>query len=153
MTSRKPAFQPRVSFISLGVGSFKKSLAFYRDALGFPLHDLQGNIAMFNCNGMVLALYPKKLLAEDANIKTIGKGFGGIALAHNVRRRLDVDRVLGTVKDRGARILKPAKDAFWGGRSGYFSDPDGYPWEVAWNPHIKLDSQGRLRLGVMNKKK
>ena len=100
---------------------------------------------MFDIGGAVLALYPLKLLAEDAGLKP-GQGFGGIALAHNVKNKKDVDRVLHAAAERGARILVPAEDKFWGGRSGYFADPDGYPWEVAWNPGIKMDSRGRLIL-------
>lgn len=141
----KPVFESRVSFITIGVRDFLKSLAFYRDSLGFKLHMLQGDIAMFDIGGAVLALYPLKLLAEDAGLKP-GQGFGGIALAHNVKNKKHVDKVIAAAAEHGARILVPAEDKFWGGRSGYFADPDGYPWEVAWNPGIKMDSRGRLIL-------
>jgi catechol 2,3-dioxygenase-like lactoylglutathione lyase family enzyme len=141
----KPILESRVSFITIGVRDFLASLAFYRDSLGFKLHMLQGDIAMFDLGGAVLALYPLKLLAEDAGLRP-GQGFGGIALAHNVRNKKDVDRVMNAAAERGARILVPAEDKFWGGRSGYFADPDGYPWEVAWNPGIRMDARGRLIL-------
>ena len=150
MAKKKPAFAPRISFVTLGVRNFKTALSFYRDALGMPIHLVQEDMAMFDFGGMVLALYPIKLLAADAGLGKIAKvdrGFGGVALAHNVPERTDVDHVLRTVEKRGAKILKPAADAFWGGRSGYFADPDGYPWEVAWNPFIKMDARGRLKLG------
>lgn len=142
---RKPLLDSRVSFITIGVRDMLPSIEFYRDALGFKLYLLEGDIAMFDIGGAVLALYPLKLLAEDAGQKP-GQGFTGIALAHNVKKKADVDRILSVVKERGARILVPAEDKFWGGRSGYFADPDGTPWEVAWNPFIKMDARGRLIL-------
>lgn len=142
---KKPILDSRVSFITIGVRDMLPSVEFYRDALGFKLYTLEGDIAMFDIGGAVLALYPLKLLAEDAGQKP-GQGFTGIALAHNVRKKTDVDRVLAAVAERGARILVPAEDKFWGGRSGYFADPDGTPWEVAWNPFIKMDARGRLIL-------
>jgi uncharacterized glyoxalase superfamily protein PhnB len=139
--------EPRISFITLGVRNFEKSVVFYRDGLKFPFSSSsKGDIAFFDLNGLVLALYPKKLLARDAQLKIIGTGFGGVTLSHNVKKREDVDRTLDAVKKIGGRILKPAEDAFWGGRSGYFSDPDGYPWEIAWNPHFKMTKNGKIVL-------
>ncbi len=138
---------PRINFITLGVRNFKKSVHFYRDGLKFPFSgSSKGDIAFFNLNGIVLALYPKKLLAKDAHVKTIGKGFGGITLSHNVKNREDVDRTLDEIKKIGGKILKPAQDAFWGGRSGYFADPDGYPWEIAWNPKLEMTKDGKMIL-------
>ncbi|MBL8020546.1 MAG: VOC family protein [Leptospirales bacterium] len=142
----KALLDSRLSFITIGVKDFKTSLDFYKETLGLKLYKLQGDIAMFDMGGSVLALYPLKLLAEDASLRP-GSGFGGIALAYNVRLSKDVDRVLESLQSRSTRILKPAEDTFWGGRSGYFADPDGYPWEVAWNPFIKMDKKGRLILG------
>lgn len=145
--SAKPIIDSRVSFITLGVRDFRVSLEFYRHTLGLKMYNLQGDIAMFDIGGAVLALYPLKLLAEDCGLKP-GTGFGGIALAHNVRNKKDVDRVLNQVEERGGRVLVPAEDKFWGGRSGYFADPDGFPWEIAWNPSIKIDPKGKLILKV-----
>ncbi len=143
----KPAFtESRVSFVTIGVRHFKESLEFYRDTLGLKLHVLQGDIGMFDIGGTVLAIYPYPLLAEDAGLRPGTSGFGGIALAHNVRNKNDVDKLLSRLEAQGVRILKPAQDMFWGGRSGYFADPDGYPWEIAWNPFIKMDAKGRLVL-------
>jgi catechol 2,3-dioxygenase-like lactoylglutathione lyase family enzyme len=139
--------EPRINFITLGVKNFKRSVAFYRDGLKFPFSSSsQGDIAFFSLNCLVLALYPKKLLAKDGNLKIIGKGFGGITVSHNVKNPEDVDRTLSEVKKIGGKILKQAEDTFWGGRSGYFADPDGYPWEIAWNPHVKMDRDGRIVL-------
>jgi catechol 2,3-dioxygenase-like lactoylglutathione lyase family enzyme len=127
--------QPRISLITLGVDDLERSLRFYRDGLGFPTTwTPERGVIFFQTNGTTLALYPYEKLAED-----VGPGFdvprtkfSGITLAHNVREKSDVDRVLALAQSAGARIEKPAHDTFWGGYSGYFSDPDGYLWEVAW---------------------
>ena len=93
-----------------------------------------------------VSLYRRKLLADDANIPSEGSGFGGVTLARNVGSKTEVDAALDVAKTAGATILKPAQEAFWGGYSGYFADPDGHPWEVAYNPHWKLDAEGRVVL-------
>ena len=96
---------------------------------------------------MALALYGRAALAEDARIEdTAAAAFGGIALAHNAHSKEEVDAILGRANAAGARILKPAEDTFWGGYSGYFADPDGHPWEVAWNPGFTLRPDGSLEL-------
>jgi uncharacterized glyoxalase superfamily protein PhnB len=97
---------------------------------------------------MVLGLYPRASLAEDAPLPNDGTGFGGITLAYNVQRREEVDTTLTEAQAAGARLLKPAEEVHWGGYSGYFADPDGYPWEVAWNPFWKLSEDGRGQLPV-----
>lgn len=96
--------------------------------------------------GIGLALYPRHLLTEDAHLSDTGTGFGGITLAYKARTKEDVEAVLLQAERTGATILKPAQDVFWGGYSGYFADPDGYPWEVAWNPHFPLSADGSLNL-------
>lgn len=139
--------EARLSIVTLGVADLDRARAFYRDALGWsPAPQSGADILFFQAGGVVLALYPRPLLAEDARLPEGPGGFGGITLAQNVREREDVDRVLAEVAAAGARILKPAEDAFWGGRSGYFADPDGHPWEVAWNPGFPLDGEGLVRL-------
>jgi uncharacterized glyoxalase superfamily protein PhnB len=95
---------------------------------------------------MILALWSRSALAEDAGLAPNERGFGGIALAYNARSKEDVDAVLAEAERAGARILKPAKDTFWGGYSGYFADLDGHPWEVAWNPGWSLNEKGEVRL-------
>jgi catechol 2,3-dioxygenase-like lactoylglutathione lyase family enzyme len=140
--------EQRVSIITLGVADLERSRSFYQDVLGFrPAPQSGGDVTFYQAGGVVLALYPRALLAEDARVAEAGgSGFRGFTLAHNVRERADVDRVLAEVASRGAWILKPAEDAVWGGRSGYFADPDGNPWEVAWAPTLRLDGQGIMRL-------
>ena len=137
--------EPRISFITLGVRDFQRSVKFYRDGLGFPLSSAsKGDIAIFKMSGIVLALYPSEKLAEDAQVSPDGSGFRGMTLAHNVRRREEVNEFLSLAAAAGGTISKPAQDVFWGGYSGYFADPDGHLWEVVWNPHFPFDDDGRV---------
>ena len=138
--------EPRVSIITLGVANLERSRTFY-ERLGWrrSMPDNE-SIVFFQAGGMVLALYPRDELARDANLAAGGPGFGGVTLAYNTRQRGEVDEVLAEAAAAGAAILKPAQEAFWGGCSGYFADPDGFPWEVAWNPHFAVAADGSLQL-------
>jgi uncharacterized protein len=139
--------KPRITIITLGVAELPRAIRFYRDGLGFPTDASDdADIAVFMTGGVRLALYPKKALAEDISkeIKLAAKGFGGITLAHNVERKEDVAEVLALAERAGDRIVKPAQDVFWGGYHGYFSDLDGYYWEVAWAPMCSFDRTGAL---------
>lgn len=139
--------EPRVTLVTLGVRDLERALAYYRDGLGWELSSASSDeIAFLKTGGVVLALFPRDLLAADANLDPGGQGFGGITLAQNVPERDDVDRVLAEAVAAGGRLLKPAEDAHWGGRSGYVADPDGFPWEVAWNPFFPLGPDGAIRL-------
>lgn len=140
--------EPRISLITLGVRDLDRALRFYRDGLGWPLSSasVDGEVAFFRSTGAVLALYPRHLLAADAHLAPDGTGFGGIALAQNVRERADVDAILAQAEAAGGSILKPAVTAEWGGYHGYFADPDGYPWEIAWNPGFQLRPDGSIIL-------
>ena len=132
--------EPRISIITLGVTDLPRSVEFYRDGLGLPLVDENTeSIAFFQNKGTWLALYPREALAADVGVDTEGSGFSGVTLAHNVRSREEVDALLTTAVAAGAKLVKPAADTFWGGYSGYFSDPDGYLWEIAWNPHFWIE--------------
>lgn len=126
--------KPRISMITLGVSDLSRSIRFYEEGLGFPRVPMEADVAFFTLNGTWLALYPRDLLAEDALTPPGGEGFRGFTLAHNVASREEVDLVMQIASAAGARIVKPAQDVFWGGYSGYFADPDGFLWEVAWNP-------------------
>lgn len=137
--------QPRVSLITLGVKDFQKSLSFYRDGLKWPAQ-VQDDVAFFNLHNIVLSIYPREKLAEDAQLPAEGRGFAGITLAHNVNSPQEVDEVLNAVKKLGATILKPGQKVFWGGYSGYFADLDGHLWEVAHNPFWSLDEKGQVVL-------
>ncbi len=139
--------EPRISIITLGVADLPRAIRFYGDGLGWPRSSTGGDeIAFFRTRGVVLALYPRDLLAADANLAETGSGFGGITLAHNVGSKAEADAVLAQAVSAGATLIKPAKDAEWGGYSGYFADPDGYPWEVAWAPGFSLAADGSVQL-------
>ena len=132
--------EPRISIITLGVSDLARSVAFYRDGLGLTLFDENTeSIAFFQNKGTWLALYPREALAADVGISTEGSGFSGVTLAHNLRSKEEVDDLLAVAVSAGATLVKPAQDTFWGGYSGYFSDPDGYLWEIAWNPHFWIE--------------
>jgi len=131
--------EPRITLITLGVSDLERSIRFYRDGLGLPILDGPDGIAFFETLGTRLSLYLRESLAEDATVPAEGSGFQGFALAHNVRTTEEVDQVLAQAVEAGARLLKPGQKVFWGGYSGYFADPDGFLWEVAWNPHLSLD--------------
>lgn len=129
--------QPRISMITLGVKDLEKSVAFYRDGLGFPQKESPPSVAFFTLNGTWLGLYDRDALAEDAQVTpsdNSGQSFSGFALAHNVTSETEVDQVLADVEAAGATITKHGQKVFWGGYSGYFKDLDGYLWEVAYNP-------------------
>ena len=132
--------EPRISIVTLGVTDLPSSVEFYRDGLGLPLFDENTeSIAFFQNRGTWLALYPRASLAADAGVATEGSGFSGVTLAHNVRTREEVDALLDVAVAAGGTLVKPAQDTFWGGYSGYFADPEGYLWEIAWNPHFWIE--------------
>lgn len=141
--------EPRISVITLGVTDLPRAIRFYRDGLGFPTKAKDdASIAFFQTTGTRFALYPLDKLAEDispAMPHTRG-AFSGVTLSHNVRAKEQVVQVLAQAEAAGGKILKPAQDVFWGGHSGYFSDPDGHHWEVAWNPHFPLAEDGTLMI-------
>lgn len=138
--------EQRLSIVTLGVSDLSRSREFY-ERLGWRSSTASSEaIVFFQAGCMALALYPRAELARDANVAADGTGFAGITLAYNARSREDVDRVLAEAKAAGAKILKPAQEAFWGGYSGYFSDPDGFLWEVAWNPFFRIAENGAMQL-------
>lgn len=133
--------EPRISFVTLGVGDLARATAFYEGVLALPRIPMPpgADVAFFEMGRTWLALYPRHLLAEDARVPNDGGGFPGFALAHNVRSQPEVDALLAHVAAGGGRIVKPGQPTDWGGYSGYFADPDGFLWEVAWNdkfPHV-----------------
>jgi catechol 2,3-dioxygenase-like lactoylglutathione lyase family enzyme len=136
--------KPKMSLLTLGVSDFARSLSFYRDGLGFPPDGYEEgqNICFFKLEGTWLSIYPKNKLAEDA---TLPQGnapepgsFPGFTIAHNVASKEKVDEVFNAAVSAGAKAVKPPQDVFWGGYSSYFADPDGFLWEVAWNPFTDL---------------
>ena len=138
---------PWISLITLGVRDVERSRRFYRDGLGWPVSAAStGDVAFLHTGGVVLALYKRELLAADAGLSPEGSGFTGIALAHNVATRELVDAALEAAVDAGGTLLKPGTDTEWGGYTGYFADPDGFLWEIAWNPSFPLRENGSIEL-------
>jgi uncharacterized protein len=146
LAARSIAMEQRISIITLGVADLTRSREFY-ERLGWRRSSASSaEIVFFQAGGMALALYPRAELAKDAKVAAEGYAFPGFTLAFNARSREEVDAVLAEAKGAGATILKPAQEAFWGGYSGYFSDPDGFLWEVAWNPFFPISENGALQL-------
>ncbi|HTS67462.1 MAG TPA: VOC family protein [Terriglobia bacterium] len=139
--------EARINIVTLGVSDLQRARKFYEEGLGWKASSAsQDTIVFFQLGGIVLALYPRGLLADDATVLADGSGFRGITLAHNARAKEDVAGILKIAEAAGGKIVKPAQDVFWGGHSGYFADPDGHLWEVAWNPHFKLNQRGEVEL-------
>jgi len=138
--------EQRISIVTLGVADLARSRDFY-ERLGW-MRAVKGvdGIAFFQAGGVAFALYPRRDLAADAGVAATSEGFCGFTLAYNTRSRAEVDAVLAEAASAGATIAKPAQEAVWGGYSGYFADPDGFLWEVAWNPGFAIAADGSLRL-------
>jgi uncharacterized protein len=138
--------EPRLSLLTLGVGDVVRSRKFY-EALGFvasgPAND---DVAFFMAGGIVLSLYSRASLLRDTGLSDGKPGFVGITLAHNVRSEPEVAAVLAEAVAAGGRLIKASHKVFWGGTIGYFADPDGHLWEVAYNPDFPFDAAGNLQL-------
>jgi catechol 2,3-dioxygenase-like lactoylglutathione lyase family enzyme len=138
--------EPRLSLVTLGVADVAKARRFY-EALGFVASSASApGVAFFKAGGVVLALYGRADLAADADILEAVPNSGGITLAHNTRSEGEVDRVLAEASSCGGTLVKPGAKTSWGGYCGYFSDPDGHLWEVAYNPSWPLDGAGAIKL-------
>jgi uncharacterized protein len=133
--------------VTLGVRDFKKSRKFYTEILGWkPTESSNDDIAFFRAGGVVIAIYPREKLAEDALTSSEGGGFAGFTLAYNARSEAEVDEIIRDLKSKGVKIVKEPQKVFWGGYSSYFADPDDYRWEVAYNPFFVFDESGNLKL-------
>jgi predicted lactoylglutathione lyase len=138
--------EQRITLITLGVADLETSRSFY-ERLGWKRSVAAAEgVTFFQAGGVVLALYPHQDLACDLGIALERFATCSISVAQNVRSRAEVDQVLGQAVAAGATLLKPGADVFWGGYVGYFADPDGFVWEIAWNPHFPLDAEGRIML-------
>ena len=137
----------KITLITLGVTDVARATAFY-ERLGFVKSKTasQPSVSFFRAGGVVLALWGRDAQRDDAQAGELWTGNGGIAVAQNVASEAEVDAVMATAEAAGARILKLAAKTFWGGYDGYFADPDGHVWEVAFNPHWALDEDGRIKL-------
>ena len=139
--------EPRIHIITLGVKDLSRSFQFYHHGLGFPTsRSPDSGIIFFQTGGVCLALYPIDQLAEDVSpeITPTPSRFSGITLAHNTQEKEQVDIILQQAVKAGGKLEKPAQDTFWGGYSGYFSDPNGYLWEVAYAASWQFHPDGSL---------
>lgn len=139
-------FQQRLSLITLGVGDLDVSRAFYTQLLGWHTPD-DGDALFFDMGGYALSLFPMETLAEDIGEDVAlpeRAGFNGFTLAYNVGSIAEVDALFEKLEAQGVTILKAPQKVFWGGYSGYFADPDGHPWEVAYNPFVTITEDGRM---------
>lgn len=137
----------KISLITLGVEDLERAKKFY-EGLGWirAVRDAEG-VVFFQVGGMGLSLFPRKELAKDATIEDKGfNGFHGMALGYCARTKEHVDAIIERAVGVGAKLVKEAQDTFWGGYSGYFSDPDGFLWEIAWNPGFELQEDGSIKL-------
>lgn len=137
--------KPRITLITLGVDDLERSLRFYRDGLGLATEGIVGKefehgaVAFFDLqSGLKLALWPRASIAHDTGLAVSRPSATDLTIGHNVASKADVDAVMAQAGRAGATIVKPAHDTFYGGYAGYFRDPDGHLWEVAWNPQWAL---------------
>ena len=141
--------EPRVTLVTLGVSDLERAVAFYRDGLGWPKSNIGGDeVAFFKTGGVVIALFPRASFAADAGVDADDVehgGFSRFSLAHNVAEEELVDSVLAEAAEAGATIVKEAQEIFFG-RHGFFADPDGFLWEVAWNPSFPMGEDGSIEL-------
>ncbi len=136
--------KPRISMITLGVKNLATSVRFYKEGLGFPQMESPPRVAFFTLNGTWLGLYKREALAKDATVKSDGSGFNSFTLSHNVETEEDVDTIIKKAIEAGASIVKEPQKASWGGYSGYFKDPDGHLWEVAYNPYFWIGPHDKI---------
>jgi uncharacterized protein len=135
--------KPRISIITLAVDDLQRALTFYRDGLGLETNGIigaefeHGAVAFFNMqSGLQLAIWPRKSIAAETALPVDPRSATEFTISHNVASKEEVDTVLLQAESAGAKVVKTAQTAFWGGYSGYFQDPDGHLWEVAWNPEL-----------------
>ncbi|MDB4884068.1 MAG: hypothetical protein JWL95_2834 [Gemmatimonadetes bacterium] len=136
----------RLSVITLGVHDIARSRQFYENGLGWHRDAGEDDVAFYQTGSFITALYEWPKLAADAQVPAEGTGFRGVALGYCTRSRAEVDVVMARAEASGARVAVAARDTFWGGYAGYFADPDGHLWEIAWNPGWTLGADGSMSL-------
>ncbi|MGB7859411.1 MAG: VOC family protein [Acidimicrobiia bacterium] len=137
--------EQRLSLVTLGVSDLELSRIFYRNLGWKESSDSTGDVVFFQAGAIVVGLWDRKRLAEDSAVDN-AKGWGGVTLAHNTRSPGEVDAVIDQARFAGATIGREPAETAWGGYSGVFIDPDGHPWEVAYNPEWKIEDDGSIRL-------
>ncbi|HKY49815.1 MAG TPA: VOC family protein [Candidatus Limnocylindria bacterium] len=140
--------EPRITLITLAVADLERSLAFYRDGLGWPTEGIVGQdiengaVVFFELqSGLKLALWPRASLAKEARVDVDRHGPASFEVAHNVRSKAEVDEVVALATTAGAKVTNPPADRPWGGYSAHFQDPDGHLWEIAWNPDPRFATE------------
>lgn len=135
--------EQRLTIVGLGVNELSVSTSFYEEKFGWKkMESSNDNITFFQLNGILLSLYPRDKLAEDATVNPEGQGFRAFSLAYNTRTRDEVDELIHRLRSEGVEIVKEPQEVFWGGYSSYIADPDGNLWEIAFNPFLPLDEVG-----------
>lgn len=135
--------EQRVTIIGLGVKNLKASTLFYEKKIGWKkMASSNEDITFFQLNGILLSLYPREKLAEDAQVDASGNGFKAFTLAYNTRSKEEVDALFEQLEEKGVKIVKPPEEVFWGGYSGYIADLDDNLWEIAFNTFLPLDENG-----------
>jgi uncharacterized protein len=139
--------KPRITLITLGVDDLETAVRFYRDGLGLQTDGIVGTefaygaVAFFDLQaGLKLALWPRKSIAHDTGLALGSSSPTEFTIGHNVASKVEVDAVMTQATQAGAVVVKPAHDTVWGGYAGYFQDPDGHLWEVAWNPQWVVEA-------------
>jgi uncharacterized protein len=138
---------PRLTLLTLGVADLEKATAFYEAVLATPPNRSYDGVTFIELPGTWLALYPMAKLAEDISpdVTPPGEGFSGMTLAHNAHSREHVVAIIERARTAGASVVKEPRETFWGGFSGYFADPDGYYWEIAWGPMFAFTENGEMQ--------
>ena len=140
------AFEPRITMVTLGVADMAKSRKFY-ERLGFKASSASNeSVTFFHTGGTVLGLFGREALAHDAGVKDVPQSYRGVSLSHNVNSIEEVDATYAFALECGGTSTKKPEKVFWGGYSGYFSDPDGHLWEIAFNPYALNDENGNMPL-------
>jgi hypothetical protein len=139
--------EQRISIVTLGVKDLATSKRFYADGLGWKPAFGNNEIIFFQTGGIIFALFLREKLAEDFQVDADSFGHAAVALAYNVRDRSEVDPLMNRARAAGATILKSAREASWGGYPGYFADPDGFAWGIAWNPAWPVKPDGSIEFG------
>jgi hypothetical protein len=137
--------QQRLTIVGLGVKDLKASTSFYETHFGWTkTRSSNDDITFFQLNGILLSLYNREKLAEDATVNPEGSGFKGVTLAYNTLSEQEVDDIIHRLSTAGVSIVKQPEKVFWGGYSSYIADPDGHLWEIAYNPFLPLDEEGNV---------
>jgi catechol 2,3-dioxygenase-like lactoylglutathione lyase family enzyme len=139
--------EQRLSLVTLGVADLARARAFYEQVIGWKAVESPPGVVFFDLGGLVFSLFPHEELEKDMHAAPGSGGISrGFALAYNARSKEEVDAIFASLKAGGANIVKAPENVFWGGYSGYFADPDGHKWEVAWNPYWTVLPDGRVSM-------